>query len=192
MLGLRLFTSRLELVSATVELAQAELSNPAALAGLLDVPRPTVWPPPLNDENSQRHFLHLLRDAEPSGAGWSLWFCIRREPRGLVGNAGFKGPPRDDSVEIGYSMLEAHQRSGYATEAVRALLDWAFGHPAVNIIVAHTLPALRPSIRVLAKCGFLPAGLGPAEGGMRTVRYELPRARFPLSAAPQAGRADEP
>lgn len=176
--GLRLFTSRLELRAATVELAQAELSNPTALAALLDVPSPTGWPPPLNDEDSQRYFLSLLNQAGPNAAGWNLWFYICRDPRGLVGNGGFKGPPREGRAEIGYSILESHQRNGYGTEAVRALLDWAFQHQTVDTIVAHALPGLKPSIRVLVKCGFVPVGDGPVEDGMRTIRYELPRAGF--------------
>jgi len=169
-----LLTRRLELVAATIELAQAELSCAAALAGLLGAPSPSAWPPPLNDEDSQRHFLSLLR--QPGAAGWSLWFCIRREPRALVGSAGFKGPPKERSVEIGYSMLETQQRNGYCTEAVRALLDWAFAHAEVDTIVAHTLPASRPSMRVLEKCGFIPVGIGPMEDGVRTLRYERLRA----------------
>lgn len=187
--GLRLFTNRLELVAATIEFAEAELSNPTALAGLFDVPSPTSWPPPLNDEDSQRHFLSLLRCAEPDAAGWSLWFCICRAPRALIGNAGFKGPPREGSVEIGYSMLTPQQRNGYCTEAVRALLAWAFEHQAVDTVVAHTLPASRPSMRVLEKCGFIPVSLGPPEDGVRTIRYELRRKRFRLSVAPQGGPA---
>ena len=175
--GLRLLTNRLELTAATVELAQAELSDPVALAALLDVPSTLGWPPPLNDADSQRHFVSLLHQAEAGAAGWSLWFCIRRAPRALVGNAGFKGPPTQGSVEIGYSMLEAQQRNGYCTEAVRALLGWAFQHPAVDTIVAHTLPAKRPSMRVLEKCGFIPVGLGPMEDGIRTIRYQLSRRR---------------
>ena len=190
--GLRLFTNRLELAAATIELAEAELSNPPALAGLLDVPSPTDWPPPLNDEDSQRHFLSLLRRAEPDAAGWSLWFCICRAPRALIGNAGFKGPPKEGRVEIGYSMLEPQQRNGYCTEAVRALVAWAFECQAVDTIVAHTLPASRPSMRVLEKCGFVPVGLGPPEDGVHTIRYELARARWRLCAAPQTGCDSEP
>jgi RimJ/RimL family protein N-acetyltransferase len=91
----------------------------------------------------------------------------------LVGGAGFKGSPRDGVVEIGYSMLEAHQGHGYCTEAVRALIGWAFGHPEVRLVIAHTLPELRPSIRVMEKCGFVFTGQGPGEDGMQTVRYEL-------------------
>jgi hypothetical protein len=85
MQALRLFTTRLELVSATVELAQAEISDRSALAGLLSVPIPAIWPPPLNDEHSQRKFLASLQQAKMSDAGWNLWFCIRREPPELVG-----------------------------------------------------------------------------------------------------------
>lgn len=190
--GLRLFTNRLELVAATIELAEAELSNPTALAGLLDVPGPADWPPPLNDEDSQRHFLSLLRRAEPDTAGWSLWFCICRAPRALIGNAGFKGPPKEGSVEIGYSMLAQQQRNGYCTEAVRALLAWAFEHQTVDTAVAHTLPAARPSMRVLEKCGFVPVSLGPPEDEVHTIRYELSRERSRLCAAPLTGWGSEP
>jgi len=175
---LRLLTSRLELVAATVELAQAEINNFPSLAQLLDTPRPASWPPPLNDEHSQQHFLASLQKAEASDAGWNLWFCVRREPRELVGNAGFKGSPADGLVEIGYSMLETHQRHGYATEAVQALVGWAFQNRAVQRVVADTLPELIPSIRVMQKSGFVFVGDGPIEDGMRTIRYELSRERF--------------
>lgn len=178
MQNLRLFTTRLELVATTVELARAEIENLSALAELLRVPKPTSWPPPLNDEHSQRYLLASLQNAEPDAAGWNVWFCIRREPRELVGNAGFKGGPRSGLVEIGYSMLEAHQRNGYCTEAVRALIAWAFGHDSVQTVVAHTLPDLEPSIRVMEKCGMTFVGKGPVEDGMQTIRHELPRPRF--------------
>jgi RimJ/RimL family protein N-acetyltransferase len=172
---LRLVTNRLELVAATLELAQAEINDLPAFAGLLGVPRPATWPPPLNDEHSQQAFLASLQKAEPADAGWNLWFCILREPRMLLGNAGFKGRPLGGVVEIGYSMLEAHQRNGYCTEAVRALLDWAFQSSAVHTVIAHTLPGLTPSIRVMEKCGLVFAGNGPLEDGTPTVRYQLSR-----------------
>lgn len=173
MTGLRLTTERLELVAGTIELARAEINDLAAFAGLLNVPKPEVWPPPLNDENSQRYFLASLEQAAPEDAGWNLWFCLRREPRELVGGAGFKGRPRDGVVEVGYSMLESEHRRGYCTEAVRALIGWAFRHPEVRMVIGHTLPELKPSIRVMEKCGFVFAGNGPPEEGIQTVRYEV-------------------
>jgi ribosomal-protein-alanine N-acetyltransferase len=191
MQDLRLFTTRLELVAATVELAQAEIGDLSAFAGLLNVSRPTSWPPPLNDEYSQRSFLASLQKAEPSVAGWNLWFCIRRNQRELIGNAGFKSRPRDGFVEIGYSMLEAHQRNGYCTEAVRTLIDWAFQCRDVQTVIAHTLPGLASSIRVMEKCEFVFVGEGPIEDGMATIRYELPRVRFRALASQQGGPVAE-
>jgi RimJ/RimL family protein N-acetyltransferase len=176
--NLRLFTDCLELVAGTLELARAEIEDRKELARLLKVPQPLSWPPPLNDENSQKWFLSALEQAGPEDAGWNLWFCVRRDQRELVGNAGFKGSPKNGSVEIGYSTLEAHQRNGYCTEAVRALMAWAFEHEAVQTIIAHTLPALVPSIRVLEKCGFVFAGEGEIEDGMQTIRYELSKKAF--------------
>jgi ribosomal-protein-alanine N-acetyltransferase len=137
----------------------------------------------LNDEHSQQHFLTSLQKAELGDAGWNLWFYIRREPRELVGNAGFKGSPTNGLVEIGYSMLETHQRHGYATEAVHALLGRAFQSPAVQRVVADTLPELTPSIRVMEKSGFAFVGDGPVDDGMRAIRYELTRERFQALAS---------
>jgi ribosomal-protein-alanine N-acetyltransferase len=165
-------------VPGTVELAQAEINDLPAFTRLLEVPQPPSWPPPLNDEKTQRHFLASLQQAAPADAGWNLWLCIRRDPRVLVGVAGFKGSPKSGFVEIGYSILEAHQRNGYGTEVVRALIDWAFQHPGVQIIVGHTLPGLPASIRVMEKCGFVFVGDGPIEDGMQTIRYELTQSRL--------------
>lgn len=178
---LSLITDRLELVAGTVELARAELTDLMEFARQLRVPTPAVWPPPLNDEDSQRYFLASLERAGPHDSGWNLWFCIRHEPRELVGCAGFKGCPKDGVAEIGYSMLESQQRNGYCTEAVRALLGWAFGHPQLGIVIGHTLPELTPSIRVMEKCGFVFAGKGAVEDGMQTVRYEVTQRAFQQS-----------
>jgi [ribosomal protein S5]-alanine N-acetyltransferase len=94
-----------------------------------------------------------------------------------------RASPMDGLVEIGYSMLEMHQRQGYATEAVRGLLSWAFQNPEVQRVVADTLPGLTPSIRVMEKSGFAFVGDGPIEDGMPTIRYELTRDRFQALAS---------
>jgi RimJ/RimL family protein N-acetyltransferase len=61
-------------------------------------------------------------------------------------------PPEHGSVEVGFSFLPAHQGNGYATEAARALVDWAFGvgHHRVygRLEVRNTASA-----RVLEKLG---------------------------------------
>jgi RimJ/RimL family protein N-acetyltransferase len=70
-------------------------------------------------------------------------------------------------VEVGYSLLEAHQKNGYATEAVRALIDRAFSFNDIHTVTAQTLPYLTPSIRVLERLGFQLVGAGSEEGAIR-------------------------
>ena len=171
-----LVTDRLVLKPATVDLARSEVSNLAALWIRLGAVEPGVWPPPLNDKESLGWMVDYL-ESDPAAQGWALWYFLEpQEGRGLVpiGNGGFKGRPSEDGiVEIGYSIVQEHQRRGLATEAVKSLLDWAFSFQEVSCIIAHTFPELQASIRVLEKCGFSFAGPGEKETGR--IVYELRR-----------------
>ena len=102
------------------------------------------------------------------------FFAVIAGASAVIGNGGFKGRPGEDgTVEIGYSIMEEHQGAGYATEAVKALIAWAFGHPEVARVVAETYPDLAKSIRVLKKNGFTETGPGLEEG---VIRFEFTRA----------------
>lgn len=169
-------TDRLEVIAATLELTLLELESAKALAAALDVTEPRSWPPPLNDESSQRWFLNKLQ-SDPGIAGWTMWYFVLCSggQRELVGNGGFKGPPQQGIVEVGYSILPEHQRNGYATEATVALVNWAFSHQEVDRVAAETLPRLKPSLSVMRKCGMRYMRPGKEEEGMQTVHYEISR-----------------
>ena len=51
-------------------------------------------------------------------------------------------------------------------EAAGALVNFAYNHPAVRLVRAHTLPVANASTRVLTKCGFQKAGeiIDPNDG----------------------------
>lgn len=165
-------TSRLELVAATVELARAEMDDLPALARQLDATVAAEWPPPLNDRDSQSWTLRFL-EQHPDATGWAMWYLLRRADRTAVGVGGFKGLPSvDGTVEVGYSVLEAQQRRGYASEAVEGLVAWAFRHPEVTRVIAETYPELVASIGVLAKTGFSFIGPGSED---RVIRFERRR-----------------
>lgn len=93
---------------------------------------------------------------------------IREKKGGPVGDAGFKGAPACGEVEIGYGIDPAFRSQGYATEAVRALVDWAFGQEGVYYVMAEREKDNLASARVLEKLAFRPAGEGQ-EG----PRFEL-------------------
>lgn len=53
----------------------------------------------------------------------SFWLLLRKADRTVVGAADFKAPPNArGEVEIGYGLGGAHERRGYMTEAVDALV----------------------------------------------------------------------
>jgi RimJ/RimL family protein N-acetyltransferase len=70
--------------------------------------------------------------------------------------------------------MEAHQRRGYASEYVKALVEWAFAHPEIERVVAHTLPELAPSIRVLEKNEFALSSATLEEGAIMFERNRRP------------------
>jgi len=171
-------TERLVLVPATPVLLRAELAGSAAVAAALGFAVPESWPPELFDADAVRYFLERGGD-DP----WRMSYVVRRAEEGrepeLVGVAGFKGPPdARGAVEIGYAIVEAQRRRGYASEAVAALLRVAFESPEVTTVAGETLAHLHESIGVLIKAGFEFAGDGYDPGapeGVRVVRYERAR-----------------
>jgi [ribosomal protein S5]-alanine N-acetyltransferase len=162
-------TDRLELIAATPESLRAELEGRPRLAALLRVAVPEVWPPPLNSVETVQHTLRFL-EGGPDRIGWMSWYFVRKEGRVLVGQGGFCGLPEFGVVEVGYSLLGAHQKRGYATEAVRGLIEHAISVAEVHTITAQTLPELTPSIRVLERLGFRFVGGGGEPGA---IRYSL-------------------
>jgi [ribosomal protein S5]-alanine N-acetyltransferase len=170
-------TERLELIPATVELARAALDGPAALEATLGVTVPATWPPEFLDPPALQFMLGRLEEG-PAQAGWWLHFAVlTQDParRLLIGSAGYKGPPADGMVEVGYGFVRDQHRRGYATEAVRGLLRRAFAESAVHTVIGETLPELIGSIGVLTKCGFHFVGEGSEPG---VIRYALGREEY--------------
>lgn len=107
----------------------------------------------------------------PEQWAWYAMWMIERKDGSHVGDLCFKGLSADGRAEIGYGLLEEFQGQGYATEAVKAAVDWAFEHPEVTALEAEALPDNIASQRVLAKCGFVPTG----EMGEEGARYRALR-----------------
>lgn len=96
----------------------------------------------------------MLANLEKHPAPWGSYLYIHRHDHTLLGMGGYKGAPDAvGMVEIGYGVAHAYRNQGYASEAARALLDYAFTHPEVQRVWAHTLPEVNYSTKVLEKCG---------------------------------------
>ena len=166
------------MIPATAELVRAALDGTGALGSGLRASVPPTWPPEYLDTAAFQFTLERLQEG-PGQEGWWLYFVVlpgAAGGRALIGSAGYKGPPSaDGTVEVGYGIVSDHRRRGYATEAARGLIDHAFSLPAVRRVIAETLPDLIPSIGVLRRCGFRPAG-DAAEGSV--LRFEITRSEY--------------
>lgn len=174
-----LHTRRLDLVPAGPEHLQAELRAPRDLESMLGARVPSSWPPGEYDRDALAYFHTRLEAEGTASIGWYVWYAITRNDGGqreqLIAGAGFFGPPRGGSVEIGYSVIPSARQQGFATEMVAALVEYAFRTDAVNEVIAHTSDANPASIAVLLHCGFERAGAGSEPGSIQYRRCRIPR-----------------
>ncbi len=175
--NLKLHTSGdITLIASTLEHVRTELEAPEQLSDLLDATVPTDWPPGEYDRDAMEFFRTRFEEGGAAVEGWYGWYAIRDQdfetPRMLIGSAGYFGPPSDEGiVEIGYSVLPAWQRRGYASEVVRALVDNAFSKTSIGKVIAHTTKENLASIAVLLRCGFVEAGPGQDPTTLRFERH---------------------
>lgn len=94
------------------------------------------------------------------GFRWAI--TLREDPGQLIGSCGFFSVRRGtQSVETGYDLHPTFWGQGFMSEALRAMVDFAFGNQdifPVHRIEALIAPGNGASIRVLEKLGFVREG----------------------------------
>jgi RimJ/RimL family protein N-acetyltransferase len=94
----------------------------------------------------------------------------------LIGGCGIE--PREGGVELGYWLAAAYWGRGYATEAARAAIDFAFAELAHDTLQAGARVSNPASRRVLEKCGFQWTGVQLTR--IRAINSAAPTDRFRL------------
>lgn len=101
---------------------------------------------------------------------------------GLVGLMGVHGNEQEKGLaEVGYWLAEPYWGKGYASEALRILIDFAFETFGFVTLVAGNFEDNPGSGRVLEKTGFEPDGVEEAysrarDGLTKSYRWRLTRA----------------
>ena len=102
---------------------------------------------------------------------FGVFALVRREDGRAIGGIGFHGVPDEEGrTEIGYDLTEPARGNGYATEALRALSDWALARDDVRPLFATIERDNTPSQSVVTRAGFRKAS-EDEEG----LAYELGR-----------------
>ena len=85
--------------------------------------------------------------------GLQYWPVFHKETGDLIGCCGLR-PRAEDEYEIGFHLRPAYWRQGYAVEAARAVINYAFSTLEAKKLFAGHNPNNVGSSRVLAKLGF--------------------------------------
>jgi RimJ/RimL family protein N-acetyltransferase len=148
-----LVTKRLELHEVRLEHKVAFQRGREALSELLGVAVSPEWPE--FPEAFTLPEIGAVSVGEPEPDRWPGYLFVDRGKGALIGNGGYSGEPNSaGEVEVGYEVAHAYRNLGYASEAVRALVDHALKVPEVTAVIAHTLAEENASVRVLRKAGF--------------------------------------
>ena len=111
--------------------------------------------------------------------GWVQFTVLERETGRLVGDVGLSPADGEPGViKVGYTIEPAFQGRGYATEAVRALIAYAFDTLGTDVVRAYASAENLPSHRVAEKAGLkLIERFEGVDDGVRWsgVRYEIQR-----------------
>jgi len=113
------------------------------------------WDETYSIEDAERFIASLAR-AHPGEPGeWFQFAVADRATDALVGDCALHVDAHDSTrADIGYTLSPEHHGNGYATEAVAALVAYAFGSLGVNRIQATADERNTPSIRLAERLGF--------------------------------------
>lgn len=86
--------------------------------------------------------------------GYGLYLLKETASNSSIGICGLKKRAVLEIPDLGYALLKKYWRQGYATEAGRAVIDYAGNELKLSRIAAITHPDNEQSIKVLTKLGF--------------------------------------
>lgn len=131
------------------------------------------------DPEGIRAEIEQMSGRAPGEPGWVQLSVEELDGGRLVGDVGLSPAEGEPGViKVGYTIDPAFQGRGYATEAVEALVAYAFDTVGAKVVRAYASAENAPSIRVAEKVGMrLVERFKHRSGGevWFGVRYELRR-----------------
>jgi RimJ/RimL family protein N-acetyltransferase len=102
-----------------------------------------------------RKFIASLHHLAPGVPGTWFQFAVSLAPSDtLIGDVALRTRADGRQVELGFTFASAHQGQGHATEAVRAVVQYAFGPLAMHRVCSRTDARNLRAQRLLERVGF--------------------------------------
>jgi RimJ/RimL family protein N-acetyltransferase len=118
-----------------------------------DVARYQSWsaPFPVDDATA---LLEDLATRDPQSPGWFQYAIELRSETTLIGDVGVNLHENLMQADLGFTIAPAYQHRGYASEAVRSVLDRLFVEQALHRVSADCDARNDASARLLDRLGF--------------------------------------
>jgi len=149
----KLVTKRLILMPYTTQICENLLHDNYTDLAKIGLKAGKGWPDADVIETLPKIINNLAQVKAPTG--FESWMIIKKDTLEIIGDAGFKGFNQEqENADIGYGIIAAERRQGYAIEAVEALVNWAFSDKKTKEITAKCLPDNLSSVGLLQKLNF--------------------------------------
>ncbi len=150
----KLVTDRLILLPFTIQMCRNLLNDDYSDLEILNLKKGRGWPDNDVIETLPKIINNLSKVETPTG--YESWMIIKKETLEIIGDVGFKGFNNNEgNIDIGYGIIKEERRKGYAEEAVKEIIKWAFSNEMVKEITANCLKENRNSINLLTKFNFI-------------------------------------
>lgn len=141
-------TLRAPVIADSAVLFEAYMQDP-------EVTRYLTWQPH-HDVGETEELVRRCEMAWNDGTAFP-WVIVRREPGDLIGMVEVR--LRQHKVDLGCVLARRHWRQGYMTEAVGAVVDWAFDQPTIHRVWATCDVENTGSVRLLERLGLQREGV---------------------------------
>ena len=148
-------TQRLKLIPLSLEQAEMFTHLDSRLEDSLGIERAERELTLQFRDAIKKYTLNWMKDDPDNYLFATIWVIVEKASNTLAGDIGFKRKADANGyIEIGYSTQPRFRVQGYMTEAIGALVNWAFTYPEVKAVIAETRADNIPSIKALKKNGF--------------------------------------
>ena len=147
-------TERLLLIPFTTKICKNLIRNDFTDLQTIGLKKGKSWPDDDVLETLPKIISNLSLVEAPTG--FESWMIIKNDTLEIIGDLGFKGFNYEKgNIDIGYGIIKEERGKGYAEEATKALIKWAFTVDIVKEITARCLTDNNSSIKLLKKLNFV-------------------------------------
>jgi ribosomal-protein-alanine N-acetyltransferase len=149
----KLQTERLILIPFTTQICKNLINDDFSDLYNMGLIKGKSWP----DEDVLETLPKILTNLSlvEAPTGFESWMIIKKDTLEIIGDLGFKGFNYEkENIDIVYGVIKEERGNGYAEEATKTLIKWAFTQDIVKEITARCLIDNTSSIKLLKKLNF--------------------------------------